>query len=386
MAERLFSSPFTLGILGGGQLGKMILSETRRYDIRTAVLDPSADAPCRIACNAFTQGSLTDEGTVLSFGSQADVVTIEIEHVSLSALEKLEQMGKRVFPQPSVLKIIQNKGIQKEFYRSNNLPTADFEVFPTKEALQQALDEGRVSVPFVWKATTGGYDGKGVAVIKNRHEIHDLPQGECLWEALVPFEKEVAVVVARSATGEVRSYPMVDMDFHPTANLVEFVVAPSRYPDALQAEARSLAEKTAEALGIVGLLAVEMFLTKAGKLLINEAAPRVHNSGHLTIEASKTSQFEQHLRAILGLPLGSTDWICAAAMGNLVGEAGYSGPVVYEGMDKVLALPGVNVHLYGKAETRPYRKMGHLTAVGKDQDEAIQLARKAKESLIVKSI
>ena len=386
MAERLFSSPFTLGILGGGQLGKMILSETRRYDIRTAVLDPSEDAPCRIACNVFTQGSLTDEETVRAFGEKVDVLTIEIEHVSLPALEQLEKAGKRVYPQPAVLKIIQNKGQQKQFYLNHGLPTADFEVFSSKQALLNALDEGRRSLPFVWKATTGGYDGKGVAVVKSRQEIHDLPEGECLWEALVPFEKEVAVVVARSSRGEVKSYPMVDMDFHPTANLVEFVVAPSRYPESVQARARELAEKTAAALGIVGLLAVEMFLTTEGNLLINEAAPRVHNSGHLTIEASKTSQFEQHLRAILGLPLGSTDWICAAAMGNLVGEAGYTGPVVYDGMDKVLALPGVNVHLYGKAETRPYRKMGHLTAVGKDQDEAIQLARTAKESLIVKSI
>jgi 5-(carboxyamino)imidazole ribonucleotide synthase len=385
MTERLFSSSFTLGILGGGQLGKMLLAETRRYDIRTAVLDPAADAPARLACNHFTQGSLTDASTVVAFGQQADVITIEIENVSLDGLETLEQQGKRVFPQPRVLRILQNKAVQKTFYAEHNIPTAPFGVCADLAQLNADIAAGRCPLPFVWKAATGGYDGKGVSIVKTKEDLAPLPEGPCLWETLVDFEKEIAVVVARSSTGEIKSYPAVDMDFHPTANLVEFVVAPSRYPEAVQQRARQLAENLAQQLNLTGILAVEMFLTRNGDIWVNECAPRVHNSGHLTIEAALTSQFEQHLRAILGLPLGATEWRSAAAMANVVGAEGFTGPVVYEGMDDVLKLPGVYVHLYGKSETRPFRKMGHLTAVHATAEGAIDLARRAGKALTVKS-
>lgn len=386
MNERIFSSSFTLGILGGGQLGKMLLAETRRYDIATAVLDPSSDAPARLACNHFTQGSLTDATTVVNFGQSADVITIEIENVSLEGLETLEQQGKRVYPQPRVLRILQNKAIQKTFYRDHGIPTAHFGVCADLAQLRTDVAQGRCPIPCVWKAATGGYDGKGVSVIQRIEDLDKLPDGACLWETLVDFEKEIAVVVARSATGEIKSYPVVDMDFHPTANLVEFVVAPSRYPEEVQHRARKLAENLVVELNITGILAVEMFLTKTGEILVNECAPRVHNSGHLTIEAALTSQFEQHIRAILGLPLGATDWRSAAAMANVVGAEGHAGPVVYAGMEYVLSLPGVYVHLYGKSETRPFRKMGHLTAVHATADGAVALARQAGQALTVKSI
>lgn len=380
----IFSNPeFKLGVLGGGQLGKMMLTETRRYDINTKVLDPAADAPSRLASNTFVQGALTDYDTVMEFGKGLDVLTIEIEHVNVDALEDLEKEGVKVFPQPKALRIIQNKADQKEFYGKSGLPTSKFFTFKNKEELLAGLEEGDWKPPFVWKAATGGYDGFGVNIVKDQSQIEALPNQAGLVEAFVPFEKELAVIVARNEKGETVTYPVVEMEFHPTANQVEYVLCPAVVSPEAEAKARELAVKTIEAFDLVGLLAVEMFLDANGDIYINEVAPRTHNSGHLTIESNTTSQFEQHVRAVTGMPLGSTELRMPAVMANLVGESGYSGPVRYDGYENLLKMPGVYIHLYGKSSTRPFRKMGHVTVTNTNRDEARAAAEKAKEGIKV---
>ncbi|MDX1544342.1 MAG: 5-(carboxyamino)imidazole ribonucleotide synthase, partial [Christiangramia sp.] len=329
-----FSSNFKLGILGGGQLGKMMLYETRKYDIQTRVLDPSAEAPCKIACNYFEQGDLMDYDTVLNFGRKADVVTFEIEGVNVDALKQLESEGIKTYPSAATLEKIQNKATQKRFYREQTLPTAEFEVFGSIKDLKKAIDDKKISIPFVWKSATGGYDGKGVSVIKKHDDLNGLSEGECIAENLIPFKNELAVIVARSPSGEKKTYPVVEMEFHPTANQVEYVICPARIDEKVAEKARKTAEMVSEAFQHVGLLAVEMFQTKDDEILINEVAPRPHNSGHYSIEASYTNQFEQHIRAILDLPLGNTDSKVGGIMVNLVGAEGHEGNVVYENIEE----------------------------------------------------
>lgn len=383
--ERYFSSDFTLGILGGGQLGKMLLYETRKYDIRTAVLDPAAEAPCRIACNRFQQGELMDYNTVLEFGRTADVITFEIEHVNVDALEQLEKEGKKVYPSSETLRIVQDKGVQKSFYKSHHIPTAGFMIVRSRKHLSEALASGEISLPFVWKSTRGGYDGRGVSVIRREEDILSLPDAECLAEELVPFEKELAVIVARNSEGQIKTYPVVEMEFHPAANQVEYVLCPARIPAQASIKARDVASRVSDAFSHVGLLAVELFLTKEGDILVNEVAPRPHNSGHYSIEGSYTNQFEQHLRAILGLPLGNTDSKTSAVMVNLVGDKNHQGAVVYENIEKIMAWDGVIPHIYGKKLTRPFRKMGHVTIADKDIDAARHKAEEVKKTIRVVS-
>ncbi|MFN3528578.1 MAG: 5-(carboxyamino)imidazole ribonucleotide synthase [Bacteroidia bacterium] len=381
--KTLFSSAFTLGILGGGQLGKMMLYDTRRLDIRTKVLDPSADCPCAIACNEFVQGDLMDYDTVLAFGRDCDVITIEIEHVNTAALQALKAMGKQVHPDPEGLSIIQDKGIQKQFYLQKGFPTCAAGFYPGISTLENAVREGRQELPFVWKSTRFGYDGKGVKFIKTIDDLAELPQVECIAEAVAPIAVEIAVIAVRNAHDEVRCFPACEMVFHPTANLVETVECPSSCDADLLAKAENLAADLIRQLGICGLLAVEFFVTTDGQLLVNESAPRPHNSGHYTIEACYTSQYEQHLRGILGMPLGDPALKCPAVMLNLVGEADVRGPVLYAGAESVMALDGVYLHVYGKKETRPYRKMGHVTIVRSELIQARQLALKVREQLKV---
>ena len=378
-----FSSDFKLGILGGGQLGKMLLHETRKFDVQTFVLDPSDEAPCVIACNKFFQGDLSDFDTVYEFGKLVDVLTFEIELVNLQALEKLESEGVKVYPSSATLKKIQNKGFQKDFYNQHDIPTSPYKRFNTISDLKLAVNDGSVSIPFVWKLAEFGYDGFGVKVIRQESDLDTLPDAECISEDLVAFKNELAVIVARNPDGNVVSYPVVEMEFHPEANQVEYVICPARIDDEIANDARELALKVSEAFDHVGLLAVEMFLTKDNQLLINEVAPRPHNSGHYSIEGSYTSQFENHLRAILNLPLGSTESKAAAVMVNLSGAEGHSGNVVYENIDKVLAIPGVTPHIYGKRQTRPFRKMGHVTIVNNDMNTAREIAEKVKDTLKV---
>lgn len=378
-----FSSDFKLGILGGGQLGKMLLYETRKYDIDTTVLDPSSEAPCKIACNTFVQGDLMDYKTVYEFGKRVDVLTIEIENVNLDALEQLEDEGLNVYPPSHTLRTIQNKAKQKLFYVDHNIPTADFHRFAYKSEIEDSLNNGGLSLPFVWKAAQFGYDGQGVKIVRKLEDLEGLPSGECIAENLIYFKNELAVIVARGADGSVRTYPVVEMEFHPEANQVEYVICPARIDGKVAQRAIEIALKVSDKMKHVGLLAVEMFQTKDDTILVNEVAPRPHNSGHYSIEASYTNQFEQHLRAILGLPLGNTESKVAGIMVNLVGAEGYTGEVMYQNIEKILKLDGVTPHIYGKRQTRPFRKMGHVTIVNKDLTEARKIAQKVKETIKV---
>jgi 5-(carboxyamino)imidazole ribonucleotide synthase len=383
MQMNYFSSDFKLGILGGGQLGKMILFDTRKFDIQTYVLDPSDEAPCKIACNHFFQGDLMDFETVYNFGKQVDVLTFEIELVNLEALEKLENEGKKVYPSPKTLKLIQNKGIQKEFYFKNNIPTAPFEKFENLENLKSAVTSSAVEMPFVWKCTEFGYDGNGVKVIRTIEDLDCLPNVECIAEEMVPFKNELAVIVCRNPSGEIKTYPVVEMEFHPEANQVEYVICPARIDEKVAEKARAIALDVSGKFNHVGLLAVEMFQTENDEILINEVAPRPHNSGHYSIEASYTSQFENHLRAILDLPLGNTDSKVAGIMVNLTGAEGFSGDVIYENIEAILGWNGVTPHIYGKKQTRPFRKMGHVTIVNENIDEARRIAEEVKNTIRV---
>ena len=378
-----FSSDFKLGILGGGQLGKMMLYETRKWDVFTKVLDASADAPSRMSCNKFVQGSLLDFDTVYNFGKDVDILTIEIENVNLDALEKLEDEGVKVYPQPKALRIIQNKAKQKLFYVDNNIPTADFQRFAYLSEIEDSVGNGGLKFPFVWKVAQFGYDGQGVKVVRSLADLEGLPTGECIAETMVPFKNELAVIVSRNAEGEIKTYPVVEMEFHPEANQVEYVICPARIDDKVADKARALALKVADKIGLTGLLAVEMFQTEDDEILVNEVAPRPHNSGHYSIEASYTNQFEQHIRSILGLPLGNTDSKVAGVMVNLVGAEGHTGNVVYKNINEILAMEGVTPHIYGKAQTRPFRKMGHVTIVNCDLNKARAIAEKVKETIQV---
>lgn len=383
MDKPIFSSDFKLAIIGGGQLGKMMLYETRKWDVHTKVLDPSPEAPCKIACNEFVQGDLQNYQDVMDFCQDADVITIEIEAVNVAALSDLKEQGKKVYPQPECLKIIQNKIDQKQFYQERQLPTAGFMAFGSKAELRKAHDEKELQFPLVWKSATGGYDGRGVMMLKEKEQLDDLPDQPCLLEDKVDYTHELSVIVARNASGETMSYPVVEMEFHPTANQVEYVISPARIDPELHKRAQELAEKVADKMGIVGLLAVELFLMGSGQLLVNEVAPRPHNSGHVSIEASYTNQFEQYLRAILDLPLGSTENKTAAAMVNLVGAEGQTGPPIYKNMEKLLAMKGVTPHIYGKKQTRPFRKMGHVNIIDEDVDQARKKAEKVKSIISV---
>ncbi|NAS32312.1 5-(carboxyamino)imidazole ribonucleotide synthase [Flavobacteriaceae bacterium R38] len=378
-----FSSDFRLGILGGGQLGKMLLYETRKYDIQTLVLDPNDEAPCKIACNQFFKGDLMDFDTVYNFGKKVDLLTFEIEHVNVDALEKLEQENIKVFPSSKTLRVIQNKARQKLFYSDNNIPTAPFLRFSFTDEISHSIQNGNLSLPFVWKSAQFGYDGQGVKIIKTLSDLESLPNIECIAEELVPFKNELAVIVARNPDGNVITYPVIEMEFHPTANQVEYVICPARIDREVAKKAQSTALKVSDALGHVGLLAVEMFQTKDDEIIVNEVAPRPHNSGHYSIEASYTNQFEQHIRAILNLPLGSTASKVGGIMVNLVGSEGYSGDVVYENIEEIMRIDGVTPHIYGKRETRPFRKMGHVTIVNEELAEARKIAQEVKNLIKV---
>ncbi len=382
---RFFSSDFKLGILGGGQLGKMLLYETRKLDIYTKVLDPSEAAPCSIACNEFFKGDLLDFDTVYNFGKEVDVITIEIENVNTEALEKLEAEGIKVYPPTRTLRVIQNKATQKLFYTDQNIPTAPYTRFAYTSEIKDSIANGSLDFPFVWKSAQFGYDGQGVKVVRALEDLDTLPSVECIAEEMIPFKRELAVIVARNVSGEVVTYPVVEMEFHPEANQVEYVICPARIDADIAKKATAIALEVSQAMKHVGILAVELFQTQEDEILVNEVAPRPHNSGHYSIEASYTNQFEQHLRAILDLSLGHTESKVAGIMVNLVGAEGHTGPVVYEGMETVLKLEGVTPHIYGKKDTRPFRKMGHVTIVNEDVGKARKIAEEVKKIIKVVS-
>ena len=381
--KNYFSSDFILGVLGGGQLGRMLLTETQKFDIYTRILDADKNAPCAQICNHFVQGDLLDFDTVYQFGKQVDLLTIEIENVNLDALDQLESEGLTIFPTPKTLRIIQSKARQKNFYKDHQIPTAPFSHYAYLEELKHSYENQIIDFPFVWKAARFGYDGMGVKIVRSIADLENLPNVECITEKLIPFKNELAVIVARNMDGEVKTYPVVEMEFHPEANQVEYVICPARIEDSIAKKAQEVALKVVQDLDFVGLLAVEMFQTKEDTIIVNEVAPRPHNSGHYSIEASYTNQFEQHLRSILNLPLGNTASKVAGIMVNLVGEEGFSGDVIYENFNEILKIDGVTPHIYGKKETRPFRKMGHVTIVNNDVNKARAIAQKVKETIKV---
>jgi 5-(carboxyamino)imidazole ribonucleotide synthase len=369
----------TVGIIGGGQLGRMLIQAGIDFNLSVKVLDPDPNAPCKDLCSQFVQGSLTDYDTVYNFGKGLDIVTIEIENVNTDALAKLEEEGVRVFPQPSIIKLIQDKRSQKLFYQQSGIPTADFILTETKEEVIDHLD----FLPAVHKLGKAGYDGRGVQKIESQGDVYKAFDAPGVLEKMIDFEKEISVIVARSLSGDVSVFPVVELVFDPVYNLVDYLIAPADITDEQAEEAQRIAVSVIKELKMVGLLAVEMFLTREGTILVNEVAPRPHNSGHQTIKANYTSQYEQHLRAILKLPFGATTQTVPSAMVNLLGEIGYEGPAKYDGIDKVLSMEGAHIHLYGKENTKPYRKMGHITLLDPDRKKLIEKVRYVKENLKV---
>src|SRR5690349_1125070 len=356
----------------------MLIQSGIDFNLNFAVLDPDPGAPCS-GITGFYSGKLTDYERVMDFGAQCDIITIEIENVNTAALKELASKGKKVYPQPHIIELIQDKRLQKTFYRNNGIPTAEFYLTNSAEEVK----EYQHFLPFVNKLGREGYDGRGVQLMRDEGDLDKAWDAPGLVEKLIDFEKEISVIAARNERGEVKTFPVVEMVFHPEHNLVEYLFSPADLAPAIASEADLIARKIIGDLGMVGLLAVEMFVTREGGVLVNEIAPRPHNSGHQTIEANITSQYEQHLRAILNLPLGDTSTLSPSAMVNLLGEPGYSGPARYEGFEEVIETPGVFVHLYGKKVTKPFRKMGHVTIIDKDIATLKMKANFVKETLKV---
>lgn len=379
MAKTWYGKQLQIGVLGGGQLGRMLIQAANSLDIQLHMLDPDPDAPCAQIAYSFQVGSLTDYQTVMNFGQNKDLLTVEIENVNTEALKALEQQGVKVFPQPHILELIRDKGLQKQFYLDHQIPTAPFIFYKTPQ------DDLPFEFPVVHKLRTGGYDGKGVQIIKHPSELQTSFQEPSIIEACIPFEKELSVIVARNQERQTNCFALVECEFNPEANLVEFLFSPAAVSPEIEKQAQAIAIDIIEKLDMVGLLAVEFFLTKEGELLVNEIAPRPHNSGHHTIEIARCSQFEQHLRAILNLPLANTELHSAGAMLNLIGEKGHTGSVYYEGLEEILKLPGVHPHLYGKSQTKPFRKMGHVTISAAHMEEVRRLAQIVKEKIRVVS-
>jgi len=369
-----------IGVLGGGQLGRMLIQEAINLDVELHCLENDDDAPCAKIAHGFKKGFITDKQTVLDFGAAFDLITVEIENVSIEALYELEGLGKKVFPQPRVLELIKDKGLQKQFYAQHNIPTAPFMLLDANSDDIPPLD-----FPFVQKLRVGGYDGKGVKIIRSQTDWENRFTFPSVIEAMIPFEKELSVIVARNEAGEIKTFDAVECEFNSEVNLVEFQFSPAAISKEIEAKAQEIAKHVISTLDMVGLLAVEFFLTESGELLVNEIAPRPHNSGHHTIECCYTSQFAQHLRAILNLPLGDTRLIMPGAMLNIVGEKGFEGPAVYQGLQDVLAMSGVYVHLYGKSTTKPFRKMGHVTVLGREISEIKERIEYIKSTLLCQS-
>lgn len=381
MNDGIFTGTYRVGILGGGQLGQMIIQAGISYNISFHILDPSAEAPCRNLCGHFTQGDFNDYDTVYQFGQTVDLITIEIEHVNVDALDKLESEGKTVYPSPKLIRTVQDKGLQKAFYQEHGIPTSEFHMIDSRADIREFLD----FLPAAQKLRTGGYDGKGVSIIDASNYVDASFDAPSVLEKKVDIDKELSFVVARNPHGDVKSFPAVELVFHKEYNLVEHLFSPAAITKEIEQQGEAIATNLAEKLELVGLLAVEMFLDTDGNLLVNEIAPRPHNSGHQTIEGNMTSQFEQHLRAILGLPLGATDTVECSVMVNLLGGEGFTGPARYLGMDQLLNMHGVYPHLYGKAITKPGRKMGHVTIVNAEIEKALKIAETVKNTIKVQA-
>ena len=374
-----------LGIIGGGQLGKMLLAECNKLSIITHVIDFNDQSPCKNLCSKFSHGDLNDYDTILNFGNDCDIITFEIEHINVDALDTLVKMGKKVYPKPETLRIIQDKNQQKIFFKNNDIPTSDFKYFRSLDDLKLSLDKNEIKFPCVWKKTKFGYDGYGVKILKSLSDLEGLSDSEMIIEDFVPFDKELSVIVSRNPSGEVKCYKTVEMEFNEESNQVEYVISPANISERVDLIAQDLAIKLSKSLDCIGLLAVEMFL-KDDKILVNEVAPRPHNSGHFSIEACDSSQFQQHIRSIFNLKLGETNHLGTAIMLNLVGAEGYKGKVYYENLDNVFNCESAHLHLYGKKETRPNRKMGHVTIICDKFEDSYERAKHLKKTIKVKSV
>lgn len=383
--EKLVTSNLKLGIIAGGQLGKMLIQEASKWNIATFILDNEKDCPAAGVASEYIQGDPLSFESVYDFGKKVDILTFELENINVEALFKLKSEGLKIIPEPEILTLIQDKGLQKNFFASHNIPTSSYSLFISENEIYDAVRKRKLEFPFVQKLCRGGYDGKGVAVIRDENDLQKLLHGPSVVEELVHISKEVAVIVARNENGKVKSFPVVEMVFDGQANLVEKLICPSQISTEDSARATQIAEHIISELNMTGLLAVEFFIDRSGRILVNEVAPRPHNSGHHTIDSVVTSQYEQHLRAILNLPLGSTMIKMPSVMINLLGEVGYEGPVLYEGLTESMETEGLKIHLYGKKETKPYRKMGHVTIVAHTLEEAIEKSEKVKNIIKVKS-
>ena len=373
-----------VGIIGGGQLGKMLLTECNKMNIKTSVLDSSENSPCKNLTDKFVCGDFNDFTSVYNFGKDCDVITFEIEHINVDALERLENEGKRVFHKSKTLRIIQDKNLQKSFFRDNKIPTSEFKYYNSIDELKESINNNEIEFPCVWKKTKFGYDGFGVKILNSINDLSGLPESEMIIEEMVSFEKELSVIVTRNVSGEVSCFNTVEMEFNKLSNQVEFVISPANIPNSVNIRAKELAIKLSESLDCVGVLAVEMFLVN-GEILVNEIAPRPHNSGHFSIEACSCSQYQQHIRAILDLDLGESNHTGSAVMLNLVGDENYIGRVFYENLDLVFKTNSANLHIYGKEETRPNRKMGHVTIICNKFEDAYEKAKFLKDNIKIKS-
>ncbi|MBT4709311.1 MAG: 5-(carboxyamino)imidazole ribonucleotide synthase [Flavobacteriaceae bacterium] len=380
-----FSSNFTLGILGGGQLGKMLLQVTSKLSIKTNILDSCPNSPCKNLCNEFQTGNLMDFNSVYKFGKKCDLITYEIEHVNIEALEKLESDGIKVYPSSKTLKIIQDKSLQKKFFTENKIPTAKFWHFKSLQDYNSSSVKNEIKFPCVWKKTKFGYDGFGVEIINSSNDFEKLPETEFIIEELISFKKEIATTIARNESGQIEVFPVVEMIFNEISNQVEYVICPAQINDDIKDKAKEIALNVSKSFEQIGLLAVEMFLTNDNKILVNEVAPRPHNSAHYSIEACTNSQFEQHIKSILDLPLGCSKSNIYAIMVNLVGEKGFSGPVVYSGIEEAMQYDNVSVHIYGKSETKPNRKMGHATILDTSLKNGLSRAKSIKKIIKIKT-
>ncbi len=372
-----------IGILGGGQLGKMLIQAGSPWNLDFHILDPNKSCPASLVCSNVVEGNFNDYNDVMSFGKDKDLLTIEIENVNVEALRELQKMGKTVYPDPTVISTIKDKGFQKTFYKDNAIPTSDFFLVQSESEIQDKVKEGNLTFPFVQKVRTEGYDGRGVLVVKSENDLDNLLNGPSVVEEAIDIEKELAVLVCRSLEGQVSTFEPVEMVFDEKANLVDYLISPARIADEQIQEARNLALQVSEAFETAGIMAVEMFLTKQGEIIVNEVAPRPHNSGHQTIEGNITSQYEQHLRSILGLSLGNTDHTSITAMVNILGAEGYSGEAKVNGIQEVMKIEGAHIHLYGKSHTKPFRKMGHVTIEGNNAEDVLSKAERIKDTIEV---
>ena len=374
-------SSLRLGITAGGQLAKMLVLAASNWDIKTYVMDADPDCPAAHNCSKFFKGSHTNYDDVYNFGQSVDIITYEIESINVEALKKLKAEGKIILPDPEVLETIQDKGLQKLFFEKHQIPTAGFKLYEYKAEILEAVNKGALQFPFVQKIRKGGYDGRGVLLVNSKEDLSEIMDSPSVVENKVSIVKEISVIAARNALGQTSHFPLVEMEFNPKANLVEKLICPADLSKDITDKAGKLADKLINAWDMVGLLAVEMFVDEQGEIWINEVAPRPHNSGHHTIESVVTSQFEQLIRAILSLPLGSMELKKPAVMLNLLGEPGYEGIAQYEGLSHALGIAGVKVHLYGKRITKPYRKMGHITVLGNSREDAINKANEVNNKI-----